>query len=70
MNRFSIIYALIFCFLISSCTKQYKDTSTEKFQFATPAEVGMISDSLVKIEKMVMDFVEAKKYPGAVTLIR
>jgi len=69
MNRFSIIYALIFCFLISSCTKQHKDTSTEKFQFATPAEVGMISDSLVKIEKMVMDFVDAKKYPGAVTLI-
>ena len=69
MNRFSIIYALIFCFLISSCTKQHKDTSTEKFQFATPAEVGMISDSLVKIDKMVMDFVDAKKYPGAVTLI-
>ena len=69
MNRFSIIYALIFCFLISSCTKQHKDTSTEKFQFATPAEVGMVSDSLVKIEKMVMDFVDAKKYPGAVTLI-
>ena len=69
MNRFSIFYALIFCFFISSCTEQHKDTSTEKFQFATPAEVGMVSDSLVKIEKMVMDFVDAKKYPGAVTLI-
>ena len=69
MNRFSIFYALIFCFFISSCSEQHKDTSTEKFQFATPAEVGMVSDSLVKIEKMVMDFVDAKKYPGAVTLI-
>ena len=69
MNQFSVFYALIFCFFISSCTEQHKDTSTEKFQFATPAEVGMVSDSLVKIEKMVMDFVDAKKYPGAVTLI-
>ena len=69
MNQFSVFYALIFCFFISSCTEQHKDTSTEKFQFATPAEVGMVSDSLVKIEKMVMDFVDAEKYPGAVTLI-
>ena len=67
MNRFSIFYALIFCFFISSCTEQHKDTSTEKFQFATPAEVGMVSDSLVKIEKMVMDFVDAKKYTVTVT---
>lgn len=69
MKRFFIIPSLIFCFLISSCSKPQKETSSQKFQFATPSEVGMIADSLVKIEKMVMDFVEAKKYPGAVTLI-
>jgi len=69
MNRFSIIYALIFCFLLSSCSEQQQNKTSDKFQFATPKEVGMISDSLVKIDKMVMDFVDAKKYPGAVTLI-
>ncbi|WP_257213006.1 hypothetical protein [Maribacter sp. 4U21] len=41
----------------------------EKYQLATPEEVGMITDSLKQIDQMVMDFVEAKKYPGAVTLI-
>ena len=69
MNRITLILSIIVCFLISSCSEQPKNKSLDKFQFATPEEVGMISDSLVKIEKMVMDFVDAKKYPGAVTLV-
>ncbi|WP_246277444.1 serine hydrolase domain-containing protein [Winogradskyella ursingii] len=36
---------------------------------AQPAEVGMIADSLDKIEEMVKSFIQADKYPGAVTLI-
>ncbi|MFX0556824.1 serine hydrolase domain-containing protein [Maribacter sp. CXY002] len=43
--------------------------TVEKYQFASPEEVGMVADSLAKIDEMVMEFVEAKKYPGAVTLI-
>jgi CubicO group peptidase (beta-lactamase class C family) len=46
-----------------------KKQKAYEFQFATPEDVGMVSDSLAKIEKMVMSFVNAKKYPGAVTLI-
>jgi CubicO group peptidase (beta-lactamase class C family) len=53
--------------LMQSCKKQ--DSSFEKYQFANPEDVGMNSDSLSKIDKMVMKFVDAKKYPGAVTLI-
>jgi len=69
MNRITLILSLTVCFLLSSCSEQQQNKTSDKFQFATPKEVGMISDSLVKIEKMVMDFVDAKKYPGAVTLI-
>ena len=69
MNRITLLLSLVVCFLLSSCSEQPKNKSLDKFQFATPKEVGMISDSLVKIDKMVMDFVDAKKYPGAVTLI-
>ena len=69
MNRITLILSLTVGFLLSSCSEQQQNKTSNKFQFATPKEVGMISDSLVKIEKMVMDFVDAKKYPGAVTLI-
>ena len=69
MNRITLILSLTVCFLFCSCSEQQQNKTSYKFQFATPKEVGMISDSLVKIEKMVMDFVDAKKYPGAVTLI-
>ena len=69
MNRITLILSLTVCFLLSSCSEQQQNKTSDKFKFATPKEVGMISDSLVKIEKMVMDFVDAKKYPGAVTLI-
>ena len=69
MNRTTLTFFLITCLLISSCIEKQQKKTSDKFQFATPKEVGMISDSLVKIEKMVMDFVDAKKYPGAVTLI-
>ena len=69
MNRITLTFFLIVCLLISSCSEEQQNKTFNKFQFATPKEVGMISDSLVKIDKMVMDFVDAKKYPGAVTLI-
>ncbi len=69
MNKITLILSLTVCFLLSSCSEQQQNKTSDKFQFATPKEVGMISDSLVKIDKMVMDFVDAKKYPGAVTLI-
>lgn len=70
MNRSSISITLISFLLLCSCaSKDKKAKLSERFQFAKPSEVGMSLDSLVKIEKMVMDFVDAKKYPGAVTLI-
>lgn len=59
---------LIFLFLcMHSCQK--KNSTFEKHQFAKPEDVGMISDSLAKIDNMVRKFMNAKKYPGAVTLI-
>ncbi len=62
--------ALILLLLIYSCKSEKKQaTLVEKFHLANPSEVGMIADSLNKIEAMVMDFVNANKYPGAVTLI-
>lgn len=57
---------LLLLFLYSCKTKE---TSFQKFHFDNPENVGMISDSLAKIETMVTNFVNAKKYPGAVTLI-
>ena len=51
-----------------SCTSQ-EQVPPEKFEFTTPEEQGMSSESLAKIDAMVMEFVDAKKYPGAVTLI-
>jgi hypothetical protein len=60
MNRNTLILSLIVCFLLSSCSEQQRSKTSNKFQFATPNEVGMISDSLVKIDKMVMDFVDEK----------
>tara|TARA_R110002072_G_scaffold148769_4_gene296387 strand:+ start:11071 stop:12360 length:1290 start_codon:yes stop_codon:yes gene_type:complete len=67
MKFSKITLLLISIFFIYSCSVENKKKA--KFEFAKPEDVGMSSDSLVKIEKMVMDFVEAKKYPGAVTLI-
>ena len=58
---------IILIVLFLSCTK--KIPAFKKYEFATPEEVGMISDSLSKIDKMVNDFIKAEKYPGAVTLI-
>ena len=64
----SLIYLLpLLCSLIVSCDKK-KETS-ENFEFATPEEMGMNADTLANIESMVMEFVDAKKFPGAVTLI-
>ena len=54
-------------FLLQSCKPDI--TSFQKFEFVAPEKVGMISDSLAKIDQMVNAFVKAKKYPGAVTLI-
>ena len=69
MNRSNVVLILISGFLFCSCVSENKSTIPEKFQFAKPEAVGMVSDSLAKIEKMIMEFVDAKKYPGAVTLI-
>lgn len=71
MKLLQVSLALIFCLFIDSCKTepQKLEPPVEKFQFAKPEEVGMSSDSLAKIEAMVMEFVEANKYPGAVTLI-
>ena len=69
MKLSNITQPLILSFLIISCTTKQKDTTPGKYQFVSPAEVGMNADSLAKIETMVLEFVDAKKYPGAVTLI-
>lgn len=64
---FTIVLVTIF---FTSCREKAKEViEVEKYQFATPAEVGMSLDSLAQIDEMVMEFVEAEKYPGAVTLI-
>ena len=70
MKTYSLILSIIFLILLSACRTESKTkVPPEKYQLATPEEVGMITDSLKQIDQMVMDFVEAKKYPGAVTLI-
>ena len=70
MNRFKLVLAFTLFIVLSSCRTETKTVvAEEKLQFAAPSEVGMIADSLAQIDAMVMDFVEAKKYPGAVTLI-
>lgn len=62
--------ALITLLVICSCQNEIKETTlVEKFQIANPSDVGMIADSLAKIDTMVKSFVDANKYPGAVTLI-
>ena len=70
MKTQNTILAFLSLFLFFSCKTEKKEVvEVEKFQFASPAEVGMSLDSLAKIDELVMEFVEAKKYPGAVTLI-
>ena len=70
MNRSILLIALTAFLVLYSCKHETEMVSPpEKFQYALPNEVGMVADSLVKIEKMVMDFVASKKFPGAVTLI-
>jgi CubicO group peptidase (beta-lactamase class C family) len=64
----SHLFLLAASLLLFSCTVQ-EEHITEQFLFATPEKSGMSSDSLNMIESMVMEFVNAKKYPGAVTLI-
>ena len=63
MNRINLTFFLIVCLLISSCSEQQQNKTSNKFQFATPKEVGMISDSLVKIEKNGDGFCRCKKIP-------
>lgn len=69
MMRFTRFSILCLFFTLTACNQQNKEVVKEKFQFASPEEVGMIADSLATIEKMVETFVKAGKYPGAVTLI-
>lgn len=70
MKSLHLFFILLTIFIFSSCRTEKKEAIVvEKFQFATPEEVGMSLDSLAKIDELVLEFVEAKKYPGAVTLI-
>ncbi len=69
MKVVRLVVTVFVIFLVSSCRTGKEEVKQEKFQFAQPEEVGMSSDSLAKIDQMVMEFVTAKKYPGAVTLI-
>ena len=66
--KISTIILAIASVLAISC-KTDKEETFGKFQFATPEQVGMNMDSLAKIESMVKEYIEAKKFPGAVTLI-
>ena len=69
MKALNSIAAVLIIFILSSCRTEVKEPEVEKFQFTTPDEVGMVADSLAKIDDLVLEYVEAKKYPGAVTLI-
>ena len=69
MKSLNIFLLLISSFFIYACSVENKKQENYELKFAKPEDVGMVSDSLAKIEKMVMNFVNAKKFPGAVTLI-
>ena len=67
MKRTKYISLIGLLLILFSCKPEI--TSFQKFEFVAPEKVGMISDSLAKIDQMVNAFVKAKKYPGAITLI-
>ena len=67
MKRTKYLSLIGLLLILLSCKPEI--TSFQKFEFVAPEKVGMISDSLAKIDQMVNAFVKAKKYPGAVTLI-
>jgi len=67
MQRTKYLSIIGLLLILLSCKPEI--TSFQKFEFVAPEKVGMISDSLAKIDQMVNAFVKAKKYPGAVTLI-
>ena len=69
MKKTTLVLTLALIVLFLACKTQTKEPEVAKFQLATPEEVGMNSDSLAKIETLVKTYVDAKKYPGAVTLI-
>ena len=69
MKSLNIFLLLISSFFIYACSVENRKQENYELKFAKPEDVGMVSDSLAKIEKMVMSFVNEKKYPGAVTLI-
>ena len=69
MKKTTLVLTLVLIGLFLACKTQTKEPEVAKFQLATPEEVGMNSDSLAKIETLVKTYVDAKKYPGAVTLI-
>ncbi len=66
-----LLLVISMCCVLACATKKESPVAeaVSKYQFSTPEEVGLNADSLAKIESMVMQFVEDKKYPGAVTLI-
>ncbi len=70
MKLSNVLFVLLTLSIFSACKTEKKEVALlEKFQFAQPEDVGMHADSLAKIDQLVMEYVEAKKYPGAVTLI-
>lgn len=73
MKRYyKVLAALVLSSLLLSCTEKSQDSQTEStaaLQFASPEEVGLAADSLAKIDKMIMSYVEKGRFPGAVVLI-
>lgn len=69
MKHFTNTLLLLFLFALASCQSEKAVEPPPKFQFAKPEDVGMRSDSLAKIDELVMSYVDAKKFSGAVTLI-
>lgn len=69
MKSSLILPIIVIIFIFQSCKNEKREISFEKFKFSLPEEVGMNSDSLAKIESMVLEFAKAGKFPGAVTLI-
>lgn len=69
MKSSLILPFIIITLIFYSCKNEKREINFEKLKFSLPEEVGMNSDSLAKIESLVLEFAKADKFPGAVTLI-